>query len=241
MRIAVISDIHGNLEAFREVLKDMEQQDVHKVICLGDNIGYGPQPNEVVRIIDERGIPCTLGNHELGIVQPEHLDWFNSSARESLLITRDMLTRQTIDTIRLFPTFFVEAGGLFVHGCPPDQITTYLFELTDADLEDLFHQIDQAVSFVGHTHDLTAIAFEGRKVLHLPLGCGVMNLRADFQYIINIGSVGQPRDGNNNAKYVIWDTVAHTIDTRFVPYDIAKTARRILKLGLPQMNASRLW
>ena len=241
MRIAVISDIHGNLEAFRRVLEDIEEQDVRKVVCLGDNIGYGPEPDEVVRLVEERHIPCVMGNHELGLVKPEFLSWFNRSARRSLLMTKNMLTPDSVEYMRSLPPFLVMSGGLFVHGCPPDRMTTYLFELSDHELESLFTELDQSVVFVGHTHDLCAVSFDGHGVRHFGLGRGSMNLREGFRYIINVGSVGQPRDGNNNAKYVIWSKEPHAVEVRFVPYDIARTADKIIELGLPAINASRLW
>ena len=241
MRIAVISDIHGNLEALLRVLEDIEEQDIRRVVCLGDNIGYGPEPNEVVRLIEEHSIPCVMGNHELGLVQPEYLGWFNRSAKRSLLMTREMLTGVTMEYIRTLPSFLVESGGYFTHGCPPDRTTTYLFELSDHELESLFVEIDQALIFVGHTHDLAAVSFDGHGVRHFSLGKGSAHLKEGHRYMINVGSVGQPRDGNNNAKYVIWDQEAHEIEVRFVPYDIAKTADKILELGLPRINASRLW
>ena len=99
----------------------------------------------------------------------------------------------------------------------------------------------EKVCFVGHTHDLELFSFDGQKVKDTPLGKGPVTLKKDRQYIINIGSVGQPRDGNNNAKYVIWDTASRSLEVRFIPYDIAKTADKILELGLPEYNASRLW
>jgi predicted phosphodiesterase len=241
MRIAVISDIHGNLEALLRVLEDIQEQDIRRVVCLGDNIGYGPEPNEVVRLIGEHAIPCVMGNHELGLVQPEYLGWFNRCAKRSLLKTRDMLTGVTIEYIRTLPSFLVEWGGFFTHGCPPDRITTYLFELGDHELESLFVEIDQSLVFVGHTHDLAAVSFDGHGVRHLGLGKGSAHLEEGHRYIINVGSVGQPRDGNNNAKYVIWDQEVNEVQVRFVPYDIAKTANKILELGLPKINASRLW
>jgi predicted phosphodiesterase len=241
MRIAVISDIHGNLEALLRVLEDIEVQDIQKVVCLGDNIGYGPEPNEVVRLIEEHPIPCVMGNHELGLIQPECLGWFNRSAKRSLLMTRDMLAGATMDYIRTLPPFLVELGGFFTHGCPPDRTTTYLFELSDHELGSLFEEIDQSLIFVGHTHDLAAVSFDGHGVRHFGLGKGSAHLKEGHRHIINVGSVGQPRDGNNNAKYVIWDQKASEIEVRFVPYDIAKTANKILELGLPKINASRLW
>ena len=97
------------------------------------------------------------------------------------------------------------------------------------------------MDFAGHTHNLEIIRFEGKKVSRHTPGPGLVDLDHTTQYIINAGSVGQPRDGNNKAKYLIWDTDSATIEVRFVPYDIAKTADKILALGFPESNATRLW
>ena len=100
MRIAVLSDVHGNLEALREVLADIDRSRTDAVLCLGDNIGYGPEPEAVVESIRERGIPCVMGNHELGLVDETYLDWFNTSARLSLLLTRELISSDTLEYMR---------------------------------------------------------------------------------------------------------------------------------------------
>lgn len=241
MRIAVLSDIHGNLEALEQVLADLDRQRSDSVICLGDNVGYGPDPEEVVKLIRGRRIPCVMGNHELGVIDAESLAWFNPSARKSLLITRELLSSQSLDYIRDLKPCLVHEEGLFVHGCPPDSITRYLFEVSDRSLAKLFHRMAQDICFVGHTHALELVSFDGAKVGRRDLGEGVVPLREGCRYIVNIGSVGQPRDGNNNAKYVIWDRSENSIETRFLPYDIPWTAQKIRRLGFPEINASRLF
>jgi predicted phosphodiesterase len=241
MRLAVISDIHGNLEAFKEVLADMDRARVEGVMCLGDNIGYGPEPEAVVNLVRRRDIPCIMGNHELAVIQPQYLERMNPSPRKSALLTRSLLSVETVAYIFTLKPFAVFHGARCVHGCPPDSATTYLFEVSTARLARLFRAMKERVCFAGHTHDLGIISFDGAQVTRAALSEGRVRLESVRQYIINVGSVGQPRDGNNNAKYVIWDTCEDSVDVRFVPYDIAKTVKKILELGFPAFNAERLW
>jgi len=241
MRLAIMSDIHANLEAFKEVLADIRAVEVDGIACLGDNVGYGPEPEAVVKLLREHNIPSVMGNHELSIVDPEYLSWMNPPAQQSLLITQELLSEDTISYLKTLPPSMPFHGSLCVHGCPPDSITTYLFELSRTEFKELFLTMPEKVCFVGHTHDLEIFSFDGQKVKDASLGKGAVTLKKDYQYIVNIGSVGQPRDGNNNAKYVIWDNASGILEVRFVPYDIAKTADKILELGLPEYNASRLW
>jgi len=241
MRLAVLSDIHGNLEAFREVLDDLDCQQVDIVVSLGDNIGYGPEPEAVLRLLRARRIPSICGNHEKGIADPSFLSWFNNSARRSLDITRELLSDESIlFSTTLKPTLVVN-GCLLVHGCPPDSINTYLFELSDEQVKDLIVAMEQSLCFVGHTHELSLASFDGKEVRRSDLEEGFSYLPEGWKFIINTGSVGQPRDRDKRAKAVIWDDVSRLLEVRCVPYDIAKTAQRILDLGFPDINAKRLW
>jgi predicted phosphodiesterase len=241
MRLAIISDIHGNLEAFEEVLADIDKSQADGIVSLGDNIGYGPNPEEVVRLILKRNIPSVMGNHELAVVDTGCLDCMNPSARRSLLITKSLLSTDTINYINTLSAYMTFHDSLCVHGCPPDSVTTYLFQVTEAQFKELFVAMKEKICFVGHTHFPQIISFDGEALVSIPLCEGKISLQEDSQYIINVGSVGQPRDGNNNAKYVIWDTSSGSIEMRFIPYDIAATANKILELGFPEFNATRLW
>lgn len=240
MRIAVISDIHGNLEAFLAVLTDIDHSRIDQVLCLGDNVGYGPDPEAVIQLLRERDIPCTMGNHELGVLDPLQLDWFNPVARRSLLITRKLISFQSLEYIRTLRYSMASAGCLCVHGAPPDSPTTYLFELSQTMLHRLYFEMQQAICFVGHTHDLVMVEIGEQDVASSALFEGTTVLRQDRKYIINVGSVGQPRDGNNNAKYVVWDQLSQVIEVKYIPYDAAVTAEKIIRRGLPAANARRL-
>jgi predicted phosphodiesterase len=241
MKFAILSDIHGNLEAFLAVLEDLRQFPVDRVFCLGDLIGYGPDPEEVVKVVIKRGFPSVMGNHELGLIDTNYLSCFNPSTRQSLLLTKKLISPETLKYLRLLPRVRSFRGCLLVHGCPPDSITTYLFELSPEGLEEIFNSMKERIAFVGHTHDLSLNYYDGREVRTKTLGQGLHPLMEELQYIVNIGSVGQPRDGNNNAKYVLYDDFSRLLEVRFVPYAISATAQKILERGLPEFNAQRLF
>jgi predicted phosphodiesterase len=242
MKIAVISDVHGNLDALVQVLNDIEKSGIQKVFCLGDNVGYGPEPEEVVQLIRKENIPCIMGNHERVIVDPGRIGWFNPVARESLKKTRKMLSEKSTSYICYLPPCMIYDTCRFVHGFPPDSVNTYLFQVSYDRLKQVFKEMDENICFVGHTHELEIIGFDGKVFEHIPIreAC-VKTLCKERQYIINIGSVGQPRDGNNNAKYVIWDTSDHTLEVKFVPYDIEAVVNKINNAGLPKVHGERLW
>jgi len=241
MKIAVISDIHANLEAFIQVLADIDRSNVDEIVSLGDNIGYGPEPDKVVQLIRERKIPSVMGNHEMVVTDRAHLEWFNPTARKSLQDTIALLSNESIDYICKMKNCIVSETYRFVHGFPPDSPTTYLFQVPEEKLRQTFKQMKEKICFIGHTHELEIIGFDGQTITRSPMHKGITFLYDEKQYIINIGSVGQPRDGNNNAKYVIWDTLNYHVEVRFVPYDIAAVVNKILEAGLPKTHADRLW
>ena len=240
MRIAVISDIHGNLEAFLAVLADIDQSGVDEIICLGDIIGYGPNPEEVVQKVRELEIPTIMGNHELAVSNKRALKWFNPVAKVSLEKTKEFLSKASIQYIRELPSSIVSHGCRFVHGFPPDSAKTYLFQISEEALLDTFKEMKEKICFIGHTHLLKLIRFDGDSVIEKPLKKGVTKIDADQRYIFNIGSVGQPRDDNNNAKYVIWDTDKNRLELKYIPYDAESVAERIIAKGLPAAHARRL-
>jgi predicted phosphodiesterase len=238
--MAVISDIHGNLEAFRQVFVDIGESNIDNTICLGDNIGYGPDPEQVVAMIKDHNIPTVMGNHELALIDQNYLSLFNPLARKSLLKTIELLSEETINFILGLKPFLIRYECRFVHGFPPDSAAVYLFQVPEDELLLTFKQMKERICFVGHTHRLEIIDFNGQTLTHAPLTESITNLDRDHQYIINIGSVGQPRDGNNCAKYAIWDSLNDTIEIKFIPYDIVSVIDKIISTGLPIEHAVRL-
>jgi len=240
MKIAVISDIHANLEAFRSVLEDIDRQAVDEIVCLGDAIGYGPDPEAVVRLLRERGMVSVVGNHDLAAVESHYLQWFNPQARVSLKQNIAALSQQSIDYIRGFGRSLVRHGCRFVHGFPPASPILYQFAVHARRITTVFREASEPVCFTGHTHELEIITWDGSTWARAPLEKGVTRLEAGKKYIVNIGSVGQPRDGNNNAKYVIWMPDSNRLELRYVPYDIESVVEKIIAAGLPAAHAYRL-
>lgn len=241
MKIAVFSDIHGNFDAFVQVLADMGNCHIDSMYCLGDNIGYGPEPEKVLLLLKHGNVPSVIGNHEMACLDPSMLDMFNPMASESLEKTIQMLSPQSFDFISHFKKSLVFHGCRFVHGFPPDSPIIYLFQVSEAKIFKYMARMKERICFVGHTHELRMIEFNGKKCMPSLLKKGVFSLREESRYIINIGSVGQPRDGDNRAKYVIWNTDRDEIEVRYVSYDIQKVVDKILSAGLPEVHANKLW
>ena len=241
MRLAILSDIHGNYEALKQVLIDLDRAKVDSEICLGDCIGYGPEPEETIREVMQRKIPAILGNHEMAAIDPEQLNWFNPLARRPLEKTIRMLSPTSRDYISQLPFYRIAAKARFVHGFPPESAQTYLFQKKAPELRKAFELMEERICFLGHTHTLELIRYDGRQVDRMKLGEGETQLDGNARYIVNVGSVGQPRDGTNHAKYIIWDKSKGVIDVRFIPYDIASTVAKIEAAGLPENHAKRLW
>jgi predicted phosphodiesterase len=241
MKSAILSDIHGNMEAFLSVLKDISLCQITRIFCLGDCIGYGPEPHKVLKIIKNLNITTVMGNHEMAILKSSCSSWFNPTAKESLRKTRKMLTPLAMDQISRFPRFKIYRHCRLVHGFPPNLIRMYLFQANDEKLLETFQKIPEPICFLGHTHQLEQIVYDGKRIQRKALEKEKVYLNENYHYIVNVGSVGQPRDGNNNAKYVIWDESEKSIEVRYVPYDIASTVAKIKRVGLPKVHGNRLW
>jgi diadenosine tetraphosphatase ApaH/serine/threonine PP2A family protein phosphatase len=241
MRLAILSDIHGNLEALQAVLADLDGQGVDRTACLGDLVGYGPDPEGVVALARQRGWPCVLGNHELGLSDVRQRRWFNPTTRESLRITRSLLSPGSLAWLEGLPRTLVLEGCRLVHGFPPDSVVTYLFEVGDGQLEGEMARLPERLCFVGHTHLLELVSLGEGGLSRRPLTAGSVRLEAGERHLVNAGAVGQPRDGDKRAKYVIWDDRTRDLAVRCVVYDQAATAAKIMARGLPEINARRLW
>ncbi len=240
MKIAVISDIHGNAEAFSAVLEHMEKQGVDRVISLGDNIGYGPDSEKVMGMVRAEGIHSVLGNHELVVKDPSSIRWFNPQSRIAVEIAVSSLSMDSISHIRNMETSLVWEGARFVHGFPPDSVKFYVYQASDKKMARTFEGMAEGVCFVGHTHDLGLHSMENGEAVETPLERGVVFLDPERKYIVNAGSVGQPRDGDNRAKYIIWEKEKNRLTVESVSYNFRETVRKIRKSGIPDAYADRL-
>jgi predicted phosphodiesterase len=239
-KFAILSDIHSNMDAFEEVLRDIEILSITDIFSLGDNIGYGPEPDAVIQRLAALEIPSVLGNHELAVTDPSELDWFNPVARESLRKTVAMLSEDSIGKIHRFPYCRVHDTYRFVHGFPPDSPVIYQFQASTEELEQTFETLSEKMFFTGHTHYPEIIELVDDRIGRYELNEGILPLNPEGRYIVNVGSVGQPRDGNNNAKYVVFDPDNATLELRYIPYDVETVVAKILAAGLPEAHATRL-
>lgn len=242
MRIAVISDIHGNLEAFQAVLERIRGLAPDRIISLGDNIGYGPDPEPVMQHLETHQILSILGNHEMVIRHPRYLSWFNPQARESVTATSAGLSRRSTRQIATWHRCLVLDGIRFVHGMPPRSPFLYPFQLTETGLARKIRELPETICFCGHTHELELIQCTGSgTVIHHPLTQGKIQLEAGSRWLVNAGSVGQPRDENKDAKLLLFDDTDRLLEVVYVPYDYETTARKIRDAGLPDAFARRLY
>jgi len=242
MKTAILSDIHSNATALLAVLRNIRSSDVDSIICLGDNVGYGPEPEKVINIIRAKGIPSVTGNHELGVTQPGFLAMFNPVARTSIEMTINLLSDDSKRYIKTFVNAIVHDECRFVHGFPPESPTKYLFEVPDTEIKQSLAGMVEQFCFIGHTHELEIITLEAGtdRLTRKPLKKGSLTLNPSNKYLINAGSVGQPRDGNNQAKYLIWDSSTHELTVKYVSYNISDTVQKIYQAGLPEQHALRL-
>jgi diadenosine tetraphosphatase ApaH/serine/threonine PP2A family protein phosphatase len=241
MRLAVLSDIHGNLEAFCRCLNDIDLAGVDQIVNLGDSIGYGPQPEEVLNLLKNRGIPNILGNHELAAIDKNFRLWLTPRALESIKHTLKYLSSASLSYIKNLPTCRVVEGALLVHGCPPDSPTIYLNHMSLSEIRETFDSNRFTIAFAGHSHRLLLIRYDGKDLAFIPSSNDTIVLEQGYRYIVNVGSVGQPRDGDPRAKYVIWDNTLNTLEVRRISYDIDKTAAKIMKRGFQRRDADRLF
>lgn len=239
-RIAIMSDVHGNLEALTQVLADLQLQETEAAYCLGDMIGYGPQPQECVDLLRERGVQCLMGNHEQGLINIYYLGQFNQPAADALRQTREMITEETYQWLVTRPKAIQVYGCRMVHGLPPDSVSEYLYKFK-GNMGAVFSRYGEEICFVGHTHALMRFTWQGGESERFPLPQGDTGLAPGMRHLVNIGSVGQPRDGDNRAKYGVFDTNTRILTMHFVPYDIKKTADLIIAHGFHRGFADRLW
>ncbi len=239
MRALIMSDIHANIVALETVLADAGPVD--ETWCLGDLVGYGPNPNEVVaRLRNLPNLTCLLGNHDAAVIEMMPHEAFNGDARRSLEWQKSHVAQETIDFLRGLTGGPLLRGAMtLVHGSPRDPIWEYVINSLVARLN--FDAFSTDFCMVGHSHVQCAFfldAVQNRVVLEIP--------RVDEPYtlkprsILNPGSVGQPRDRDSRAAYAIYDDQNLTWTARRAVYDVAEVQRRVRAAGLPDRHAARL-
>ncbi|MFQ5750491.1 MAG: metallophosphoesterase family protein [bacterium] len=238
MKYAIISDIHGNLEALESVLAAIEKKKVDSLICLGDVVGYGPNPNECVEIIKEKAEIILAGNHDYAPLGKLDMTYFNPWARSAIEWTADQLTQSSIDFLLSLPLKIELDGFTIVHATPfnPED-WNYIITIGDAVRN--FPEFKGQICFVGHSHVPLVVAVNEIEDYRVIRNNPVL-IESKLRYIINVGSVGQPRDFIPQAAYALYDTNENTYQLLREKYDIAETQNKIIKSGLPEFLAERL-
>jgi len=236
-KLAIISDIHANITALDRVIEDAQAQGVNSFACLGDIVGYGPNPNECVSRIQELKCICVKGNHDEYVDSNLDLSNFNPQAREALEWTRRKLSSGQKEWLMNLPYSRRLGRHMIVHATL-DNPEKWEYVRNKFDAAIILNNQKTPICFYGHTHVPVSYEHDGRTTNMMDSNSfDVVN---GHKYLINVGSVGQPRDGDSNASYSIFDRVARTIENRRVNYDIETVADDILSNGLPEGLAKRL-
>lgn len=237
MRYAVLSDIHGNLEALRAVLDDAAAR-ADAVLCLGDVVGYGADPGPCLELLAGRAQAITAGNHEHGVVGRLDLGWFNRYARAAVEWTRARLDPEHLDYLGNLPLRLEVDDATLVHASPA-QPEEWDYLVSAEDGLAAFPAFATRLCFVGHSH-VPAVWSLGSTGPEYAQGPSAIDVKRGRRYIVNVGSVGQPRDRDPRAAYALWDLDRGRVSIRRVTYDHAATREKIIGAGLPRFLGDRL-
>lgn len=239
MRTAILTDIHANLAALERVLEACAEAGVERYVCLGDTVGYGAQPNECCDLVRERVSFSLLGNHDAAVAGRMDYDYYYDAARQALDWTRQRLSPANLAWLSSLPYTVREGWVEYCHGSPvdPAQYEYIYLEEQAAELVPVLADLAD-VTFIGHSHLPRAFALSSMGSRDVLADC--VRLEPGAKYIVSIGSVGQPRDGDPRACFGILDDVERTVTFHRVEYDIDRTSRLILEAGLAPHFARRL-
>ena len=240
MRVAVVSDIHANRHAFEAVLADLEEAAADEVWCLGDLVGYGGEPNECVELARERADLCLAGNHDLAVTGALGIEEFSRGAAISATWTQSIIAEENLVFLQGLAPEGEDSGIGLYHGSPRDPVWEYVLTVPLA--ERCLDAAPQRVALIGHSHIALAfarpdgeqrvLAASARPGDHASLDAG--------EWLVNPGSVGQPRDGDPRAAWLLLDTDAQRAEWRRTEYDVAGAQEAIRAAGLPDSLAERL-
>ncbi len=230
MKIAIISDIHANVEALTAVLAAIERTPVDSIVCLGDVVGYGSNPNECIAIVRERCAFTLLGNHDAAAIRTKELNDFTPRARAAIEWTALQLMAESSVFLQSLPYTHAQQNCFFVHASPhvPNQ-WNYVFQQHEAN--EALASFQEPICFIGHTHVPAIFSVDGRE----------RSVTRGKRLLVNVGSVGQPRDGNPKASFAFFDTETWEYRLTRVVYDIETAAKKIRAAGLPRELADRLF
>jgi predicted phosphodiesterase len=240
LRYGIVSDIHSNLDALEACIAELDGVGMDQLVCLGDVVGYGPNPNECCDLLQARGCLGIAGNHDEADLASDAAERFNPLAVQAIAWTRDQLTEKSraylagLPRERDFPSFEI------VHGAPETHFD-YILGVTDA--RSAFERVHKPLTFIGHTH-VAEVYFQDeqrKRTFHQRLSRGGrIEIAPQFRYIVNPGSVGQPRDRNPQASFAWFDDGQRVVEIRRVTYDVMRVRERMERAQLPPELAERL-
>ena len=237
-RIAVISDVHSNLQALSTVLARIDELQCDEIYCLGDIVGYGARPHECLELVRGTGATCIQGNHDALVADGTLELGFNPRSLQAVVHNRELLTESDLDWLAALPTRRdLDGGTVLAHGSPADRDRYLLFS---RDLEQVRREQETAVgpgvTFFGHTHQ--PVCFGGDGAVPEPLG--VVDVPPAMRVLVNPGSVGQPRDGDPRAALLLWEPDSGRLTFERIEYDVETARREILEAGRPERLGDRL-
>lgn len=229
MRIAIISDIHSNLQALQRTFQAIEEESVDRIYCLGDIVGYGANPNECIDLIRRRAAVAVRGNHDHAVIDRTIAEGFSRAGKAASEWTHQVLSDENRKYLESLPLMAGTESCTLVHSAPSDpEAWIYVLSLDVAEVQ--FSAFTTRLCFIGHTH--------------VPVVCGEDLKTFEFadrqRFLINVGSVGQPRDGNPDASFGVLDTERWTYENKRIAYDVAAAAEAIEQAGLPEVLSLRL-
>ena len=238
MRVAVISDIHANLHALEAVLAAVDAHGVDELWCLGDLVGYGPRPNECVALVRERASTCLAGNHDLAALGRLDLESFTDEAAAAAAWTTTVLEPDVVTYLGSLASAAALDGVTLAHGSPRDPVWEYV--LSAAAAEAAFAASAEPLILVGHSHFALSLASAGSGIAGGKASAGTEVELTVGRHILNPGSVGQPRDGDPRAAWLLVETEAHGATFCRTAYPIELTQAEMRERGLPETLSERL-
>jgi predicted phosphodiesterase len=236
MKIAIISDIHSNLQALEVCMDYIDKTaGIEYIAVLGDIVGYGPDPSGCIALVREKTEFSILGNHDSAVAGITDISYFNTVARDAVIWTKDRLSVEELEYLKSLPYTVRKDGLFFVHSSPgePDA-WKYIFCYDDA--SDEFDNFNEKICFIGHSH-LPGIYGKNGILSHTD---GAVELNPDENYIINVGSIGQPRDGDPRSSFAIYDFDNSEIEIIRLEYNTLDVRKSIIDNGLPEFLGDRL-
>ncbi len=238
MRYGILGDIHANLEALTAVLDACKDESVDRYLCAGDIVGYAANPADCITTIKELAAVAVAGNHDRATAGLLGVDYFNYEARQAISWTKEKLDSGEQDFLAALELVYRNDDLTLVHGTL-DAPQDFNYMLDTHSSRNSFELLDHKICFIGHTH-VPAIFAQDQNKRILCINADSISLEEDNKYIVNAGSVGQPRDNDPRACYCIYDTAKKKVMIKRVGYDIGAARRKIIESGLPRFLGERL-